>query len=104
MTLMKAMELLVVDKKVKSIGVSNFNIEQLNQVFEKCSIRPTVNQIEINPFCQNDEVVEFCQKNNIVVTVSLSKFFGFEVFFYKKLFISRHMLHLALLIGDGIDV
>jgi diketogulonate reductase-like aldo/keto reductase len=68
------MEQLVADKKLKSIGVSNFNIDQLNQVFEKCSIRPVVNQIEINPFCQNDELVEFCQKNNIVVTVSFLNF------------------------------
>jgi diketogulonate reductase-like aldo/keto reductase len=71
------MEQLVADKKVKSIGVSNFNIEQLKRVFDNCTIRPDVNQIEINPLCQNDELVDFCQKNNIVVTVISLILFAF---------------------------
>ena len=62
------MEDLVAEGKVKSIGVSNFNISQLEDVLKNCKIKPAVNQIELHPYLQNDELVEFCQKNDIVVT------------------------------------
>ncbi len=51
--------------KVKSIGLSNFNIEQVKDILNNCKIKPAVNQVEIHPYFQNDEVVEFCQKNDI---------------------------------------
>lgn len=54
--------------KIKNIGVSNFNIEQLKDVLENCEIKPVNNQIEVNPYLQNDELIEFCQKNNIAVS------------------------------------
>ena len=65
--------------KVKSIGVSNFNIEQLKDVMANCSIKPVVNQVEVHPYFQNDELIEFCQKNDIVVTAyaPLGKFQNF---------------------------
>ena len=62
------MEQLVHAGKVKSIGVSNFNIEQLQDVFNNCTIRPVTNQVEVHPYFQNDELIDFCQKNDIVVT------------------------------------
>ncbi len=64
----KAMENLQKLGKVKSIGVSNFNIQQLQDIFDNCDTKPVNNQIELNPYLQNDELVEFCQKNNVVVS------------------------------------
>lgn len=61
------MEDLVKKGKVKSIGVSNFNIKQLQDVLDNCEIKPVCNQFEIHPFLQNDELVEFCIKNEIAV-------------------------------------
>ena len=61
------MEEQVKNGKTKSIGVSNFNIEQLQNVLNNCEIKPVCNQFEVNPLFQNNELVEFCQKNNIVV-------------------------------------
>ena len=61
------MENLVKNGKVKSIGVSNFNIKQLKDVLENCEIKPVCNQFEIHPLLQNDELIEFCHKNGIAV-------------------------------------
>lgn len=63
----KAMEECVRNGKTKSIGVSNFNIKQLEEILANCQIKPVCNQIEVNPLFQNDTLVQFCQKNNIVV-------------------------------------
>jgi len=34
----------------KSIGVSNFNVEQLQEILDNCSIPPAVNQIQVQPY------------------------------------------------------
>lgn len=64
----KALEELQQEGKVKNIGVSNFNISQLKDVLNNCTIKPVNNQIEIHPYYQNDKLVEFCQKNDITVS------------------------------------
>jgi alcohol dehydrogenase (NADP+) len=61
------MEQLVEQGKVKSIGVSNFNITQLEDIIKNCHVKPAVNQIEVHPYMQNDKLIEFCQNNGIVV-------------------------------------
>lgn len=64
----KAMEELMKLGKIKSIGVSNFNIKQLEDVLANCEIKPVNNQVEVNPYLQNDELIEFCQKKQIVIS------------------------------------
>lgn len=82
-----ALEELYKEKKVKSIGVSNFNIRQLQEILDNCEIKPVNNQIEVNPYCQNDKLIEFCQKNNIVVSCygpigGNYKFFAIDCLYY----------------------
>lgn len=62
-----AMEEFVKQGKLKSIGVCNFNIKQLQDILENCEIKPVVNQIEVSPYLQNDKLIEFCQNNGIAV-------------------------------------
>jgi diketogulonate reductase-like aldo/keto reductase len=62
----KSMEELVATGKVKSIGISNFNCQQTQDVLDNCKIKPASNQFEINPYCRNDKLVELCQKNGVV--------------------------------------
>lgn len=62
------MEELQKEGKVKSIGVSNFNISQLKDVLDNCEIKPVNNQVEIHPYFQNEKLIEFCQKNGVVVS------------------------------------
>ena len=64
---LKAMEELVSEGKVKSIGVSNFNKDQLKVILDNCDIKHAVNKIEIHPFNQNIELVDFCHENQIAV-------------------------------------
>lgn len=51
----------------KSIGVSNFNQEQLQYLIEHSDTVPAVNQIESNPSHFNDELINYCQSQGIVV-------------------------------------
>jgi len=62
-----AMEELVTLGKAKSIGISNFNIEQIKEILKVCKIRPVCNQFEVNPLWQNEELVKYCQSENIAV-------------------------------------
>ena len=53
--------------KLKSIGVSNFNVSHL-KCFAKAGLTtPSVNQIEIHPFLVEKEIVDYCRKNNIFI-------------------------------------
>ncbi|KAM7532437.1 hypothetical protein Aperf_G00000133168 [Anoplocephala perfoliata] len=61
------MEKLIPAGLVKSIGVSNFNKHQLEQILKHCKIVPAVNQIEVNLHWLNTELIEFCLSKNIVV-------------------------------------
>jgi len=52
----------------KSIGVSNFNLEQLQQLVKVAKIKPAVNQILFNPYNWNQikELVEYSDSQGIV--------------------------------------
>jgi len=64
----RALEDAVKTKKVRSIGVSNFNTNQIERVLQNCTIQPQVNQVEMHVYLQQNALVEFCKKHNIVVT------------------------------------
>lgn len=52
----------------KSIGLSNFNSEQITRVLEKATIKPVINQIEVNPNINQKKLIQFCKERDIVVT------------------------------------
>ncbi|XP_029290036.1 aldo-keto reductase family 1 member B1 isoform X1 [Cottoperca gobio] len=64
----RGMEALQASGKVKSIGVSNFNILQLERLLALCRVPPAVNQIELHPYLVQTEMIEFCKSNNIALT------------------------------------
>ncbi|CAM3914672.1 Aldo/keto reductase [Pedobacter westerhofensis] len=51
-----AMEELYREGKVRAIGVSNFNINQIQNLLEQHSVIPAVNQVETHPFSQKTEM------------------------------------------------
>ncbi|XP_041047411.1 aldo-keto reductase family 1 member B1 isoform X2 [Carcharodon carcharias] len=64
----QAMEVLVDEGLVKSIGVSNFNISQLERLLSVARIIPAVNQVELHPYLTQPELVEFCASRDIALT------------------------------------
>jgi diketogulonate reductase-like aldo/keto reductase len=53
--------------KIKYIGVSNYNYQQIENLLIISNIKPYLNQIEFSPFFFRRELVELCQNNNIEV-------------------------------------
>lgn len=53
--------------KLKSIGVSNFLIDDLENLMDDCKIKPMVNQILMHIGNTPTELINFCNKENIVV-------------------------------------
>ncbi|WP_338964296.1 MULTISPECIES: aldo/keto reductase [unclassified Spiroplasma] len=49
------------------VGVSNFDKDMIEVLFEKTGIYPNINQIEFNPFNQRWDRVQYCQDKNILV-------------------------------------
>ena len=54
-------------KKVRAIGVSNFNVEDIKNILDGCRVKPMVNQVLAHISNTPMELIEFCQKNDIAV-------------------------------------
>lgn len=63
----KALEDLYKSKKVRAIGVSNFLPHHLNNLLERTSITPMVNQLEFHPGYMQKAAVDFCKQMGIQV-------------------------------------
>eukprot|EP00808_Paulinella_micropora_P003238 g71352.t1 len=64
----REMEKLYDSGKAKAIGVSNYNVQTLNDLLTYARIPPAVNQVEMHPYLAQPELRAFCKQNNIVVT------------------------------------
>lgn len=62
------LERLLDEGKTRSIGVSNYTIDHLEELkgYTK-AWPPQINQIELHPWCQHRELVAYCEKEGIVV-------------------------------------
>lgn len=63
----RLMEKAYKEGKVKAIGLSNFNEEQIREILSVCEVRPTVLQTEIHPYSQEKGLKEFLAKEDIVI-------------------------------------
>lgn len=68
----KAMEDLVDSNMCRSIGISNFNQQQVECLLGKCRIRPQTLQIELHPYLSQKELVHYAKCNDICVTAYAS--------------------------------
>ncbi len=63
-----AMEKLVTEGLVRSIGVANFPAMLLLDLLSHASISPEVNQIELHPYLAQKELLTFCNEHDVAVT------------------------------------
>ena len=63
----KTMERYVKEGKIRSLGLSNWYVEELTEFLPQITITPALVQNEIHPYYQEQEVVPFIQEKGIVV-------------------------------------
>ncbi|WP_262281645.1 aldo/keto reductase [Micromonospora sp. MA102] len=62
----RALEELQRDGRVRSIGVSNFQVAHLERLAAEADIAPAVNQIEVHPYFGNEDVRAYGRAHNIL--------------------------------------
>lgn len=63
----KALEKVYDEGIAASIGVSNYTIEHIQELFNYANVIPVVNQVEFSPFLYQKELKDFCEDNNIFI-------------------------------------
>lgn len=63
----KLMEKAYKEGKVKAIGLSNFNMEQMKEILAICEVKPTVLQTEVHPYFQEKELKRFLSNEGIMI-------------------------------------
>ncbi|PRT11309.1 aldo/keto reductase [Bacillus thuringiensis] len=61
----RALETLYKEKRVRAIGVSNFQIHHLQDVMKDAEIKPMINQVEYHPRLTQKELQAFCKEQDI---------------------------------------
>ncbi|KHJ95731.1 oxidoreductase, aldo/keto reductase family protein [Oesophagostomum dentatum] len=64
----KALEECVVEGKIRTIGLSNFNHKQIERILKNSAIKPAFLQIELHPYFQQKKLLAFCKEKGIAVT------------------------------------
>lgn len=53
--------------KVRAIGLSNFNMEQMQEILNICEVKPAILQTEVHPYSQEPELKKFLEKEGMVI-------------------------------------
>ena len=53
--------------KVKAIGLSNFSMEQIQEILAVCEVKPAILQTEVHPYSQEKELKAFLAKEGIII-------------------------------------
>ena len=63
----KQMEKAYKEGKVRAIGLSNFNEEQIEEILNICEVKPSVLQTEVHPYYQEKELKKYLSKEDIKI-------------------------------------
>ncbi len=63
----KALEQVYDEGIASAIGVSNYTISHLQELFNYADVIPVVNQVEFSPFLYQRELLQFCEENQIKI-------------------------------------
>ena len=61
----KMLEKAYKEGKIKAIGLSNFQVSQIQEIMDQCEIPPMIMQVECHPYYPAEHVYDFCKKNHI---------------------------------------
>lgn len=64
----RAMEQLLSTGLVRSIGISNFEIPQVQRLESVAQVRPVINQVECHPNKNQRPLIDYCSSRGIAVT------------------------------------
>jgi diketogulonate reductase-like aldo/keto reductase len=65
----ETLEELYAEKKVRAIGVSNFQIHHLEDLMKYAMIKPAVDQVESHPLMNNQELIDWCHSHGMAAAV-----------------------------------
>ena len=63
----RLMEKAYKEGKVRAIGLSNFNVEQIKEILSICEVRPTILQTEVHPYFQEKKLREYLAGQGMAV-------------------------------------
>lgn len=63
----RLMEKAYKEGKVKAIGLSNFDSEQIREILSLCEVKPAVLQTEVHPYAQEGELKKFLAQEKMVI-------------------------------------
>lgn len=63
----KLMEKAYKEGKVKAIGLSNFNQEQITEILSVCEVKPAILQTEVHPYDQEKELKKFLKEQGMFI-------------------------------------
>jgi diketogulonate reductase-like aldo/keto reductase len=61
----KAMERILIEGKARAIGVSNYTIGHLEELFGYTEVPPAVNQVEFSPYLYQKDLMRYCTDKGI---------------------------------------
>lgn len=61
----KMLEKAYKEGKIKAIGLSNFRVEQIQEILDQCEIPPMIMQVECHPYYPAEHVYDFCKEHHI---------------------------------------
>ncbi len=63
----RLMEKAYEEGKVRAIGLSNFNQEQIQEILSVCKVKPAILQTEVHPYYQEKKMKEFLAAEGMVI-------------------------------------
>ena len=63
----RLMEKAYKEGKVRTIGLSNFTIAQIQEILAVCEVKPAILQTEVHPYYQEPELKQFLAQENMVI-------------------------------------
>lgn len=53
---------------IRNLGLSNFNEDQIEEIFNSATFKPQVLQVELHAYFQQHQLRKFCAERDIILT------------------------------------